>query len=474
MSSFKRSVVWFRRDLRLSDHRALFEATATSLEVVPVFIIDETILSTVDKKNRQVGFIQGCIDELDEELRALGSQLKVLRGKPAQVLPDLVEALKADAVFFNHDYDPKAKIRDVEVAKLLQRKNVKVFSFKDQVIFERREIINGSNEPYRVFTPYSNNWLKQLELHKRELLKNYLPDLKKLISASQLSSALGSKLENKNPRFEDLGFRTEKLWITPGEAQARKSLRAFAKHIEKYGENRDFPAIDGTSSLGPHFRFGTVSIREAVRFCKEHWSPGTQIWLKELIWREFYQMILDQYPHVVGHAFRPEYDDLKWEGTSAQFQAWCEGRTGYPIVDAAMRQLNQTGWMHNRLRMVTAMFLTKDLLVDWRLGEKYFEEQLLDFDLASNNGGWQWSASTGCDAQPYFRVMNPVSQSERFDSDGDFIRKYVPELKKLDRKKIHWPHDEGLFSADLGGYPEPIVNHSTQRLKAIELFKGKK
>ena len=235
--------------------------------------------------------------------------------------------------------------------------------------------------------------------------------------------------------------------------------------------NRDFPDIDGTSALSPHFRFGTISIREAVRFCDANYNAGTKIWLKELVWREFYQMILDQFPHVAKTAFKPQYADLKWDGKKEHFKAWCEGRTGYPLVDAAMRQLNETGWMHNRLRMIAAMFLTKDLLIDWRKGEKYFEEQLLDFELASNNGGWQWSASTGCDAQPYFRIMNPVSQSKKFDEAGDFIRRFVPELKNIPAKKIHWPHDEGYSSAELNGYSKPIVVHAVQRHKAIRLFK---
>jgi deoxyribodipyrimidine photo-lyase len=249
-------------------------------------------------------------------------------------------------------------------------------------------------------------------------------------------------------------------------------LKAFSKKVTSYDRTRDYPAILGTSGLSAHFRFGTLSTRQAVQFCFEHFAAGTKVWLNELIWREFYQMILDQFPHVVNGAFKPEYDKIKWSNNPKHFKAWCEGRTGYPLVDAAMRQLNETGWMHNRLRMVTAMFLTKDLMLDWREGARYFAEQLLDHELAANNGGWQWSASTGCDAQPYFRVMNPVSQSEKFDADGDFIRKFVPELKKLDAKIIHWPHEEpGLFSSGLNGYPEPLVDHSVQRVKAIALFK---
>jgi deoxyribodipyrimidine photo-lyase len=463
MERLRRSVVWFRRDLRLSDHRALFEACAASEEVVPVFLIDEDILDGLPKDNRQVHFIQGCLDELESRLAEKGSRLLVIRGRPREAIPAVVSRLGAQALFFNHDYEPEAKKRDQDVSRMLSRDGVIVRSFKDQVVFESREIVGGSGDPYRVFTPYSKNWLKTLEPKRAEFLREFRPDLKRLIPSA--------RIKDRNARFSEAGFRESFLFVSPGEQSGKSLLRAFSKRIGAYHEQRDFPGVEGTSRLSPHFRFGTVSAREAVRFCYEHFSPGAKIWLNELIWREFYQMILDQYPHVVQGAFKPEYDRLKWSSNREHFQAWCEGRTGYPIVDAAMRQLTQTGFMHNRLRMIAAMFLTKDLLIDWREGERFFAQELLDHELAANNGGWQWSASTGCDAQPYFRVMNPVAQSERFDPEGEFIRKYVPELKNLDSKRIHWPHEGGLFGSSPASYPEPIVDHKTQRLKAIALFK---
>ncbi len=459
----KRAIVWLRRDLRLSDHRAFFEATKAAEEVIPVFVIEEIITKFLDSDNRRVSFIQASLDELDEELRERGSRLVVLSGNSLTELPKFAKEHKVDGVFWNHDYEPFAKERDLKMKAALEKQGIQSYSFKDQVIFEGREILNGSGEPYRVFTPYSKNWLKQLGSKKSVHLGDYSPNLKKLIPAA--------KVKHTNAKFADLGFKKVSLWIEPGQKAARRSLKKFTSKVSDYHEARDYPAIDGTSVLSPHFRFGTLSIREAVRFCDENLSAGTRVWLNELIWREFYQMILDQFPHVVNGSFKPEYDKLKWSKNEKHFTAWCEGKTGFPIVDAAMRQLNETGWMHNRLRMITAMFLTKDLLIDWRWGEKYFAKHLLDLELASNNGGWQWSASTGCDAQPYFRVMNPITQSERFDQNGDFIRKFVPELKSVDAKRIHWPH-ENLLGQNLGAYIDPIVDHATQRLKAIQLFKA--
>jgi deoxyribodipyrimidine photo-lyase len=463
MNSKSRAIVWLRRDLRITDHRALYEACSRFQQVLPVFVIDEEILKGFKKDHRQVEFIQKSLDELERSFQDRGSRLLVVRGSPIALIPQLAQKYGAQCVVLSQDYEPKAKERDAKVAQALKKQNVDFLSLKDQVVFERREILSGGGTPYKVFTPYSRAWIKALESDKALHLREYKPDLKRLIPSEEI--------QEKNSRFSDLGYVSVPLHVEAGEAAGRKILRAFEKRIRDYKRDRDFPAIPGTSLLSPHFRFGTVSAREAVRFCYEHFSEGTKTWLNELIWREFYQMILDQFPHVVSGAFKPEYDSLKWAKNPEHFQAWSEGRTGYPIVDAAMRQLNQTGFMHNRLRMIVAMFLTKDLMINWREGERYFSEQLLDHELAANNGGWQWSASTGCDAQPYFRVMNPISQSEKFDPDGEFIRKYVPELKTLDSKRIHWPHDEGLFGNGLNGYPEPIVDHKTQRVKAISMFK---
>ena len=459
----ERSIVWFRRDLRLKDHRALFEATHASKNVLPIFIIDENIVGKLPKNDRRITFIQKSLDEVAAGLEKQGSRLLVLQGDPVEVIPALVKKLKIEAVFTAHDYEPYAKKRDAEVGKNLAAMGVQFLTFKDQVIFERREILNGSDEPYRVFTPYSNNWLKKFEANKTLHLKEYQPKMGSLWDSSEI--------KEKSKSFWDLGFEPQELVVEPGEKAAHKALKKFTDLVSQYHELRDFPAKSGTSRISVHLRFGTISIRELMRFGFENLSVGTKVWIKELIWREFYQMILDQYPHVVSGCFKKDCDQIKWTGKKEHFKAWVDGMTGYPIIDAAMREFKLTGWMHNRLRMVVAMFLTKDLLIDWRMGEKYFAEQLLDFDLASNNGGWQWSSSTGCDAQPYFRVMNPISQSERFDAEGEYIRKWVPELKKLSAKKIHWPHEDGLFASAPENYPAPIVDHGEQRLKAIALFK---
>jgi deoxyribodipyrimidine photo-lyase len=459
----ERAIVWLRRDLRLKDHRALFEATHSSKKVLPVFVIDENIVGSLAKNDRRITFIQKSLEELHAGLEKQGSKLLILKGDPMEVIPAIAKKLKVNAVFTAHDYEPYAKKRDLEVSKKLKESGVEFLSFKDQVIFERQEILNGSGEPYRVYTPYSNNWLKKFESNKALHLKDYQPKMGSLWDASEI--------KEKGTSFWDLGFQEQELVVTPGEKAAHRAIKAFTDLVSKYQELRDFPAKAATSKISIHLRFGTISIRELLRFADEHLSAGTKVWIKELIWREFYQMILDQYPYVVKGCFKKDCDQIKWSTNREHFKAWCDGMTGYPIVDAAMREFKQTGWMHNRLRMVVAMFLTKDLLINWQWGEKYFAEQLLDFDLASNNGGWQWSSSTGCDAQPYFRVMNPISQSERFDFDVEYIKKWVPELKKLNSKQIHWPHDESLFSSHSNGYPAPIVDHSVQRLKAIALFK---
>jgi deoxyribodipyrimidine photo-lyase len=452
---FERALVWMRRDLRVQDHRALYEATHQASQVLPVFVIDETIVGKLPKNDRRITFLQKSLDEVAEALEKQGSRLLVVHGDPVDKIPELSRKLKVQVVFTANDYEPYAKKRDAEVFTRLKAEGVEFHSFKDQVIFERDEILNGSGEPYKVFTPYSNNWLKQFEANRARHLRDYQPKMGSLWDASEI--------KQKSATFWDLGFEEQELVVPPGSKAAKQLLKKFADHISKYHEARDFPALAGTSRLSVHLRFGTISIRELIRFAEEHLSAGTKVWVKELIWREFYQMILDRFPHVAKGSFKRECDQIKWPGNKEHFEAWVEGKTGYPIVDAAMREFKQTGWMHNRLRMVVAMFLTKDLLLDWRMGEKYFAETLLDFDLASNNGGWQWSASTGCDAQPYFRVMNPYSQSERFDFDGEYIRKWVPELSKLRGKQIHHPLP---FE-----YMEPIVDHAEQRVIAIDLFK---
>jgi deoxyribodipyrimidine photo-lyase len=343
-------------------------------------------------------------------------------------------------------------------------------AFKDHVIFEGDEIKTGAGTPFKVFTPYKRVWSEALAPN---MVAPHSPVLSKLMRQSECARvSCAWELHN-------IGFEKNALWLQTGERAAQARLRAFGAKIANYNERRNFPALsDGTSGLSVHLRFGTLSIREAVRFALKHKSTGASTWLSELVWRDFYQMILDQFPYVVEGAFKREYDRLRWPGSSAHFEAWVKGRTGFPIIDAAMRHFAATGWMHNRLRMVVASFLTKDLLVHWKEGEAYFARYLLDFDLAANNGGWQWAASTGCDAQPYFRIFNPVSQSEKFDPDGAFIRANVPELNGFSKKRIHWPHEapaseQNIAHCQLGkDYPHPIVEHHRQRLKCLQMFKA--
>lgn len=455
---YPQSLCWIRRDLRLSDHRALSEATRNSEKVGVVFVFDSTILDQLaDRDDRRVSFIHQSLQELDEKLQAQGSKLIVLQGDPVKLIPQLAIRWKAQAVFTNRDYEPQAKDRDLSVENALQKNRIAFHSFKDQVIFERREILSGSGTPFRVFTPYKNTWLKRLHEDLDEI-QEQTPDLSKLAARKTLEPWL------QPWELRDLGFQKSTLWLEPGESAAHSRLKNFMRRIENYANQRDFPAADGTSGLSVHLRFGTLSIRHLVRAALSAPSKGSDTWLSELVWRDFYQMILDQFSHVVGHAFKQEYDAISWPGSEKHFELWCQGLTGYPLVDAAMRHFNATGWMHNRLRMIVASFLTKDLLVDWRKGEAYFARKLLDFDLAANNGGWQWSASTGCDAQPYFRIFNPITQSEKFDAEGEFIRSQIPELRGLSSKDIHFP--QGLAR----NYPEPIVDHSQQREKALQLF----
>ncbi len=467
---FQHSLCWIRRDLRLSDHRALYEACRASQRVSVVFVFDETILKKLrDRDDRRVSFIHQCLEEIDKKLRDKGSALIQVKGDPCVEIPELVGKLGVDAVFCNRDYEPTAKERDELVGDRLKGMGVSFQSFKDQVVFERLEITTQAGHPFRVFTPYKNAWLKKVT---DEDYREYRPNLKKLSPLKNIKNFI------KRFDLQSIGFEEASLWVEPGEQEGGKRFRRFLKCMERYDDSRDFPAMEGTSGLSVHLRFGTVSIRKLVRVAMEQDSKGAKVWLSELIWREFYQMILDRYPRVVDQTFIPKFNQIKWPGGDRYFKAWCMGETGYPLVDAAMRQFNTTGWMHNRLRMVVASFLVKDLLVDWRKGEAYFARHLLDFDLAANNGGWQWCASTGCDAQPWFRIFNPVTQSQRFDPEGKFIRANVPELASYSNKDIHFPSkaskETQLRAGCLIGkdYPEPLVDHSTQRLKALELYKN--
>ena len=461
------ALVWFRRDLRLFDHAALHHALKASSNVTAVFVFDTAILAQLPRQERRVAFIWHSLQQLKAELMEHGSDLIVRYGKATDEIPRLAQERNAVAVYSNHDYEPAAIARDADVARQLAGLGIGFHSYKDQVIFEKDEILTQAGGMYSVFTPYKRSWLAKVN---DAYLKSYpiQPYVHRLARFSERSMPSLSELG-----FDDIDVETFKPGMNGGEAL----FEDFCTRIAQYRDARDFPAVKGPSYLSVHLRFGTVSIRELARTAWKIGGAGAETWLSELIWREFYQQILWHRPDVVEHSFKPEYDALPFPNNRDYFAAWCEGRTGYPIVDAAMRQLNQTGYMHNRLRMIAAGFLVKDLLVDWRWGERYFAETLIDYDLAANNGGWQWAASTGCDAQPYFRIFNPVTQSQRFDAEGTFIRRYCPELAQLGNKVIHAPWLAGTDGADrceIGkDYPLPIVDHATARMAALALFKGK-
>ncbi len=466
------SLVWLRRDLRLEDNAALSKACAESTKVAVAFVFDSNILGQLKSKlDARVTFIYDSIVELNDQLKKQGSQLIVVYGDPLIEVPKIAKKIGAGAVYFNEDYEPSAKVRDKKVRSALESANLQCHALKDQVIFSGQDISKSDGSPYKMFTPYKNVWLKKLKSSDYLALtvaENRFMTKKVISEISQM------------PSLKQVGFlRSESLLESPkpGRSAALKALKRWAEGLESYHLTRDFPRLgSGTSGLSVHLRFGTISIRECVRLCMGHRSAGSTIWLSELIWREFYHMILDRFPHVAKGAFKKDYEKIKWQGTDENFNAWCEGRTGFPIVDAGLRQLNQTGWMHNRLRMITASFLVKDLLVDWRKGEAYFAEKLLDFDLAANNGGWQWCASTGCDSQPYFRIFNPVRQSQKFDADCEFIKEWVPELKALSAKEIHFLSLDAPSQANpkftVGiDYPNPIVEHSRQTVRALTMYR---
>jgi deoxyribodipyrimidine photo-lyase len=464
-----RALVWFRRDLRLTDHAALHHALAAGRQVHCAFVFDREILDALpEPADRRVEFIWESVAELKGTLERHGGTLIVRHAAAAEAIPALARELGVAAVFANHDYEPQAVARDAAVHDALERDGIAFHTFKDQVIFEKDEVLTADGRPYSVFTPYRNAWLKKLApFHLRAY-----PVEERLARLARGPAGL-------LPSLEAMGFRRtnlRELGITPGVTGAERVFADFRKRMRYYHERRDFPALKGPSYLSVHLRFGTISIRELARAAHASAAVGAQTWLNELIWRDFYQQILWHHPHVADGAFRREYDALRFPDDEGLWRAWCEARTGYPLVDAAMRQLNQTGYMHNRLRMIVASFLVKDLLVDWRRGERYFAERLNDYDLAANNGGWQWAASTGCDAQPYFRIFNPVSQSRKFDAEGKFIRKYVPELAGCDDDAIHepWlmtPGTQRAAGVVIGkDYPAPVVDHADARRRALDLY----
>jgi deoxyribodipyrimidine photo-lyase len=426
----KVSIFWFRRDLRLEDNAGLYHALKNNTRILPVFILDPGILEKLEnKEDRRVEFILLALKKLQQQLESLGSSLLILHSKPLDAYKKLIADYSVQHVYTNHDYEPYAIARDQSVKEYLEKNKIAFLSFKDQVIFEKAEVAKNDGLPYTVFTPYMRKW------------KSTLTDFH--LSCYPSKNYAHHFIQTQPfpfPELSDLGFKP---------TGARFSTPVLNEDvIAGYKERRDFPAVEGTSRLSIHLRFGTVSIRhlasEAMKL--------SETWLNELIWREFYMMILFHFPHVAKGAFKKQYDKIPWRNNEQDFERWCNGETGYPVVDAGMRELNATGFMHNRVRMITASFLVKHLLIDWRWGEAYFAEKLLDYDLAANNGGWQWAAGSGCDAAPYFRVFNPYEQTKRFDPQFEYIRKWVPELGEI-------------------SYPPPIVEHKFARERALKVYK---
>ena len=474
ISPCSRALVWFRRDLRDYDHAALYYALRYAKAVYCVFVFDTEILDGLPPADRRVEFIHGAVLALDAALQARGGGLIVRHGKASEIIPALAAELQVQAVFLNRDYEPQAIIRETKVKNALQSMNIMLSAHKDQVIFEQNEILTQAKQPYSVFTPYKNAWLKRLNAEGGDFYVRSYP-------ITRYASALIPPPAHLRhiPSLAELGFAPSNLCdlgITPGLDGAAARWADFQPRISNYQRSRDFPALKGVSYLSLDLRFGTLSIRELVRTAWQTPGEGAATWLNELIWRDFYFMILHHFPHVVTGNFRPSFNAVQWADWAEGLAAWQNGQTGYPLVDAAMRQLLHSGYMHNRLRMLTASFLTKDLGIDWREGERFFALHLNDYDLAANNGGWQWAASTGCDAQPWFRIFNPVTQSEKFDPDGKFIRRYVPELAKLPNKHIHAPwllssKELASYGITLGQtYPAPIVDHTVAREKTLARF----
>lgn len=425
----KVAIFWFRRDLRLADNHGLYEALKGPWPVLPIFIFDPFILSKLsNKSDARVAFILSALRDINQDLAQSNSSLYVKFEEPLTAFHQLDLEFDIQAIYTNHDYERYADLRDSVIRTWASAKQISFNTYKDQVIFEKSEVLSGQNTPYTVFTPYSRKW-------KERLSQNPIVQF----PSHELSNYYASSYEL--PSLEDIGFQSNGIKF-PGKEVASSLIQA-------YQIQRDFPAKDATSRLSVHLRFGTLSIRSLVLKA----LGVSETWLNELIWRDFYFNILHHFPHVSeGSAFRKEYDRMEWRNNEVEFMAWCEGQTGYPIVDAGMRELNATGFMHNRVRMIVASFLVKHLLIDWRWGEAYFAEKLLDFDFAANNGGWQWAAGSGCDAAPYFRVFNPTLQTQKFDKDLAYIRKWVPEFHEFN-------------------YPQPIVNHEQARVRVLAAYK---
>ncbi|MET2984638.1 cryptochrome/photolyase family protein [Aureibaculum conchae] len=426
MTNNEISIFWFRRDLRLEDNVALNTALESGLPVLPIFIFDDDILEDLPKNDARVTFIYDSLKNIHLRLKKKNSSLSIKKGKTFEVWTELISEFNVKKVFFNRDYEPYAIQRDKEISTLLKSNSIEVSDYKDQVIFEQNEIVKADENPYTVYTPYKNKWLEKFK-----------PEKLILANSEKVQWNQFYTYETLFPKLESIGFKRSKQKVYSPDLSV----------VSEYDKYRDFPAENGTSYLSPHLRFGTVSIRKLVKLALEK----NATFLSELIWREFFMQILFHFPKVITNNFKSKYDGIKWRDNQADFKRWCNGTTGYPLVDAGMRELNETGYMHNRVRMVTASFLCKHLLIDWKWGEAYFAEKLLDYELSSNNGNWQWAAGTGCDAAPYFRIFNPTTQLKKFDKDLKYTRKWIPEFDF--------------------GYPEPMVDHKFARERALSGYK---
>lgn len=419
------SIFWFRRDLRLEDNTAFYHALNSGLLVLPVFIFDTNILEELDEDDARVSFIYNTLQSINKRLSKKGSSLKILHGDPIKVWEKLINEFQVEQVYFNKDYDPYALARDNLVIQLLEKQGIKCRAFKDQVIFETDEIVKNDGRPYTVYTPYKRKWLERYRLNPLRILPS--TDFNNLY-----------KNDFAFPSIKETGFRESLVKVKEYDLS----------RLDEYVKLHNIPGEDATSYLSPHLRFGTVSIRQVIQQLK----PEHEVFLSELIWREFFMQILFHFPNVVTNNFNPRYNGIVWRNDEREFERWCRGKTGYPMVDAGMRQLNLTGYMHNRVRMIVASFLCKHLLTDWTWGEAYFARKLLDYELSSNNGNWQWAAGTGCDAAPYFRIFNPSEQLRKFDRELKYVRQWIPEYGTKE-------------------YPEPMIEHRFARKRALETYK---
>jgi deoxyribodipyrimidine photo-lyase len=471
----RKALFWFRRDLRMNDNVGLYNALKECDSVAPIFIFDKTILEELPSQDRRVEFIWQCLNSLKIQFREFGSDIMVRYANAESEVSLLAQKFGVDAVYANEDYEPKARQRDGIIKDQLQEMGIAFKLYKDTVIFSKDDVLNTSGQPFTVFTSYKNNW-------KKKLNKSHYQSYK----VTDFMDKLAQFQSNNIITLEEMGFQKtnlEEMHLEPGTLGAQILFDRFKeKIIPHYKILRDIPFSGGVSYLSLHNRVGTISIRYLVSqvihlmsIMQDARKESCEIWLDELIWREFYMQLLYHFPHIAYEPFKSEYSDFPWENNPRHYLAWCDGKTGFPLIDAAMNQLNQTGYMHNRLRMLVASFLTKHLLTDYHLGEDYFAAKLLDFDLAANNGGWQWSASTGCDSQPYFRIFNPVKQSEKFDSEARFIKKYLPIFKNVPAQYLHepWNYESQLkdFGIELGkNYPRPIIDHMERRKYALAVF----